>query len=143
MSTFLLEIITPEKVVFNDQVEMVSVPSSQGTLGILPGHVPLFSQLTQGELKIIKQGEETFLSLGGGFVEVTPHKVMILVTKAIHAEEIDESKVLKAKEEAQQALSKKPKEAEFLSAQAVLREALFDLKILKRRRLPPKTLPTS
>jgi len=134
MSTIFLEIITPEKIAFQGEVEMVSVPSVTGELGILPHHEPLLTQLTEGELKIIKDSQELFFSLGSGFMEVKPGKVTILVTKALHAEEIDEAKVLAAKKEAEEALKKKPTAEELVSIQAALRSSLFDLKVLRRRR---------
>ena len=63
MATFLLEIITPEKIVFQDEVDMVTVPAAEGILGILPNHADLYTHLTQGELKIKHGGKETLLSL--------------------------------------------------------------------------------
>lgn len=142
--TFFLEIITPEKIAFQDEVEMVSVPSVSGTLGILPGHTPLFTKLTEGELKIVKGGQDYFLSLGGGFMEITFAKVTILVTKALHADEIDEAKILAAKKEAEEALSHRPTGETLQATQALLHGALFDLKVLRRRRVPKTTpIPSS
>lgn len=135
-ATFFLEIITPDKIVFQDEVEMVSVPSVTGTLGILPHHVPLFTKLEEGELKILKGNQEFYLSLGGGFMEIQKEKVTILVTKAVHADEIDEEKVLKAKKEAEEALMRRPTGEELIETQAMLRQSLFDLKVLKRRKSP-------
>ena len=70
MSTFLLEIITPERIAYQKEVEMVTVPSADGVLGILPHHIALFASLVEGEVKIQQGKEELFLSIGGGFVEV-------------------------------------------------------------------------
>jgi F-type H+-transporting ATPase subunit epsilon len=134
MKTFWLEIITPEKVAFSGEVEMVSVPSVEGTLGILANHIPLVAKLTEGELKIVKEGKEDFYSLGGGFLEVTSKKVMILVTKALNADEIDEKKILEAKAAAEEALRQKPKGEALISAQALLRSTLIDLKVKRRRK---------
>lgn len=139
MTTFLLEIITPEKIVFSNQVEMVTVPSVTGFLGILPGHQPLFTKLTSGELKIKQKNEEFFISLGGGFMEVTQEKVSVIVTKALHAEELDEEKILKAKEEAEEALKNPPTPEQAIATQAMLRSILVDLKVARRRR--PKQMP--
>ena len=134
MKSFLLEIITPDRIVFSDQVEMVTVPSVAGILGILAGHSPLFSKLTSGELKILKNGQETFISLGEGFMEVGEGKVSILVTKALHADEIDEEKLLIAKKEAEEALKNPPSPEQQISAAAMLKNILSDLKIARRRR---------
>lgn len=134
MTTFLLEIITPDRVAFSDNVEMVSVPSAGGILGILAGHSPLFSKLLSGELKILKDGQESFVSLGEGFMEVGKEKVKILVTKALHAEEIDEEKLLQAKKEAEEALKNPPSPEQQISAEAMLKSILSDLKVARRRR---------
>jgi len=134
MKTFWLEIITPEKIAFSGEVEMVAVPSVEGTLGILADHAPLFAKLTEGELKILKEGREDFFSLGAGFLEVTPKKVTILVTKALNADEIDEKKLLEAKAAAEEALKQGAKDEALVSAQALLRSTLIDLKVKRRRR---------
>lgn len=134
MSSFLLEIVTPERIVYSDQVEMVVVPSSLGTAGILPRHVPLFSLLVHGELKIKKDSEEYYLSIGGGFVEVTREKVMVLVTRAVKAQELEEQEILRAKKEAEEALKTKSGPEAWISAQTILRQSLVDLRILRRRK---------
>lgn len=134
MLTFLLEIITPERIAYTNQVEMVSVPSALGTMGILPRHVPLFSQLVEGELKIKTGKDELFLAIGGGFIEVTKNKVMVLVTRAMHAKELNEKEILEAKSRAEEALKQKPTGSELLSVQAYLRQSIVDLKILRRRK---------
>lgn len=133
MKSFLLEIVTPEKITFSDQVEMVTVPGSDGVLGILPHHVPLMTNLVHGELKMLKDGRETYLSIGGGFLEVTKEKVTILVTRAVKEDELNEKAILEAKRKAEEALSKKPTGAELANATALLRSSLTDLKILDRR----------
>ncbi|MFH0863706.1 MAG: ATP synthase F1 subunit epsilon [Candidatus Gottesmanbacteria bacterium] len=134
MTSFLLEIITPEQISFQDQVDFVSVPSVNGVLGILPGHIPLFTQLTEGELKILKGKEETYISLGQGFMDITRAKVTILVTKALHADEIDEARLLQAQKEAEEALKNPPTPESTQISQAVLRSILVDLKVSQHRR---------
>lgn len=134
MNTFLLEIITPERIAYTDMVDMVVVPSEMGNLGILHNHIPLFAQLSQGELKIKRGNEEYFLAIGGGFVEVTQEKVIILVTRAVKSAELNEAEILQAKKEAQEAIREKPKGEALVSAQTLLRQSLIDLKILQRRK---------
>lgn len=129
-----LEIITPEKIVYSDTVEMVTLPSTMGMIGILPKHIPLFAQLIEGELKIRKKNEEYYLSIGGGFVEVTKEKVMILVTRAVHAQELNESEIHKAKERALEALKQKPTGDARAQASLLYRQSLVDLRILQKRR---------
>jgi len=135
MSNLNLEIVTPERIAYTDEVEMVSVPSVLGTMGILPKHIPLFAALTEGEVKIKKGNDEVYLSIGGGFVEVTKSKVIILVTRAVHYKELNEVEIAHAKKEAEEALKQKPTGKELTVAQALLRQSLVDLRILRRRKL--------
>ena len=134
MSTFILEIITPDRIAFTDEVEMVTVPSANGILGILPNHVPLFTNLVQGEVKITKGSEETFLAIGDGFLEVSAKKVSILVSSAFHAHEINEREVMDAKKRAEEALLKKPTGSELTDAQALFRKSIIGLKVLRRKK---------
>lgn len=137
MSTFLLDIVTPDRIAFSEEVEMVSVPSAMGQLGILPHHAPLFAKLGDGELKIVKNGKETFLSIGAGFLEVTKEKTTVLITRAVHQDELNEEEILKAKKEAEEALKQKPTGEMKISAEAAFRRSLIDLKVLRRRRQMP------
>lgn len=131
---FNLEIVTPEKIAYTDTVSMVSVPGIMGRMGILPKHIPLFALLTEGEVKITKGDDVIFLSIGGGFIEVTHDKVMVLVTRAVHAQELNEQDIIKAKKEAQEALKQKPTGKALAEIQTVYRQSLVDLQILRRRR---------
>lgn len=134
MKTFNLEIITPEKIAFQAPVDYLSVPSKEGVLGILAGHEPLFSLLSEGELKISAKGEETFLAIGGGYLEVIKDKVVVLVSNAVKADEINEQEVLIAKKRAEEALEQKPEGETLIDAQAVFRRSQIALKVLKRRK---------
>ena len=129
-----LEIVTPERIAYSEAVDMVTVPSVNGTLGILPKHIPLFAQLTEGELKIKKGNDEIFLAIGGGFVEVTKTKVMVLVTRAVNAKQLNESDIAKARRDAEEALKQKPTGKELSTAQALLRQSMVDMQILRRRK---------
>lgn len=142
MSTFLLEIVTPQKVAFSDQVTMVTAPSAAGMIGILAHHVPLFSKLIEGEVKIDKGNEEFYLAIGGGFLEVTPKKVILLVTSAYHADEINEKEVEEAKKRAEEALRAKPSGSAFLEAQSLYKRSIIALKVANRRR-SDRRMPTS
>ncbi len=132
-----LEVITPEKIAYTAEVDMVTLPSVMGTIGILPKHIPLFAQLTEGEVKIKKGGEEIFLAIGGGFVQVSKDKVSVLVTRAVHYRELNEVEINKAKQEAQQALKNKPTGKELIQAQTLFRQSLIDAAILRRRKHRP------
>lgn len=129
-----LEIITPEKIAYTDSVDMVTLPSVKGTIGILPRHVPLFAQLTEGEVKIKKGDDEVYLAIGGGFVEIAKTKVMVLVTRAVHAKELNEAEIQKAREAAEIALKAKPTGKDLATYQSMLRQSIIDMQILRRRK---------
>ncbi|MCR4263187.1 MAG: ATP synthase F1 subunit epsilon [Candidatus Roizmanbacteria bacterium] len=135
MKTFSLDIVTPERLALTQQVELISVPGTEGELTILPHHVPIFASLTEGEVRIHHENEDYFLSIGGGFIEVTPTKVTLLVTRAYKAEELNEKAILKAKEEAEAAIKKGGAPEDIKAAYALLRSSLVDLKVLRRRRI--------
>ncbi len=132
--TLKLEIITPEKIAFSEDIEMVVAPGKMGVFGVLPRHEPLFAQLVEGELKIRKKGEDYYLAIGGGFMEVTREKVTVLVTRAVHAKELNEAEISRAKKEAEEALKRKPTGRELVYAQTLLRQSLIDMQILRRRK---------
>ena len=134
MKSINLEIITPERVVFKDEVKYISAPSETGQIGILPDHVPLFTILEEGEIKIERNGEEIFIAIGGGFLEVARNYASILVTSAYHAEEINEA--LEAKKRAESALSEKPAGEALTAAQLQFRRSQIALKVLRRKRRP-------
>jgi len=134
MKTYLLEIITPERIVYSDQVHMVTAPSSEGVIGILPQHVPLFTKLVEGEVKITTQSEEFYLAIGGGFLEVTREKAILLVTAAYRADELNEAEILAAKKRAELALTAKPEGEALAQAQALFHRSQIALKVLRRRR---------
>lgn len=133
--TLHLEIITPEQMVFSGKVSMVTAPGTEGIIGILPNHIPLFSRLEPGELKIVREGRKTsYMALAGGFIQVQLNSVTILADTAERAESINEAKAIEAKKRAESLLSKKLSNVEFIKAEAALRKSLADLKVVKRRR---------
>ncbi len=135
MNTFHLEIITPERKAYEEEVDEVSVPTPDGTIGVLPHHVALFSSLSDGEIKITKDKREYFLAIGGGFMEVTGNNVSILVSRAVHADELNEAEIKKAEAAAKDILSKKIKGTEYATAQAIFRRSLLELKVLRRHKI--------
>jgi F-type H+-transporting ATPase subunit epsilon len=84
-----LEIVTPERLVFDETVDAVTLPGSEGELGILPHHAPLVSTLGVGELRIRSGGQEEYFAIAGGFVQVLPDKVVVMAETADIASEID------------------------------------------------------
>ena len=105
MDQIHLDIVTPERLAYSEDVHFVSVPTTNGTLGILPKHTNLVSQLVEGEIKIETNGKEMYLAIGGGFMEVTKDHILILVSRAYNADELNESEIKKAYVAAKEALS--------------------------------------
>jgi F-type H+-transporting ATPase subunit epsilon len=140
MKSFRLEIITPQRKAFSEEVDSVMVPTVNGMIGVLAMHEPLFSALTEGEIKITSVSKEYFLAIGSGFMEVTKSGVTILVTSAFHAHELNEAEIKKAQQTAKDALAKHVTGIELSAAQALLRRSVLELKVLHRRHVRP-TLP--
>ena len=133
-ATLKLEIVTPDAKVFSDDVDMVTLPGTEGEMGILPMHVPLMTQLAAGEVSVRKGGQDFFLAVGDGFVEVTGESVSILTDMAIKAENIDEAKAEEARQRAEARLAEKLDDEETAAVQAALASALAQLKVKRQRR---------
>jgi F-type H+-transporting ATPase subunit epsilon len=100
-----LEIVTPEARVYSNTVDSVVVPTLTGEIGILPGHIPLLTQVVSGELRLMKDGKENILVVGKGFAQIESDKVSILAEHAITEEKIDEQAVEQALKRAQTELT--------------------------------------
>jgi F-type H+-transporting ATPase subunit epsilon len=135
MVTLHLEIVTIERKVFDDEVNMVIAPGIEGVLGILPRHAPLLTILNYGELQVKKEGEpDQFFAIGGGFMEVQPDHVVILADAAEYAEEIDVARAEAARRRAEELLDRPIQETEDLEqAEAALRRSVTRIKVAKRR----------
>jgi F-type H+-transporting ATPase subunit epsilon len=130
-----LEVITPERKVYEDDVDMVVAPASEGYVGILPHHVPLFTTLGPGEFKVKKGGVEEVLAVFGGFMDVRSDRVVVLTDAAEPAEEIDANRAQEARERAQQVLAAGPASAaDEQRARAELQRALVRLRVSESRR---------
>jgi F-type H+-transporting ATPase subunit epsilon len=132
----LLEIITAERQVYSDQVDAVVAPGIEGQLGILPHHAPLMTVLQPGELLIRKGGEEAFLAVTGGFMEVLGNKVTVLADAAERSEEIDEQRAQQAVERAQERIRNRDSDQQLEEALRSLRRAQVRVGIARRRRRP-------
>ena len=108
----LLEVVTPEKMVFSDKVEEVTIPGVEGHFGVLIGHAPLLSAVKCGELDHLKGSKKTYYAVGEGYAEVTGSKVTVLIETAERADAIDKDRAIKAKERAEAGLSQLAKEHE-------------------------------
>jgi F-type H+-transporting ATPase subunit epsilon len=129
-----LEIVTPERLVYQDEVESVNVPGVEGELGILPHHAPLVSTLGYGELRIRKGGAEESFAIVGGFVQVRPDKVVVMAETADLASEIDLERAQEARREAERALETGYIEgADLSAARASLQQALMRIRVAERR----------
>jgi len=101
MKKIKFQITTPERVVYSEEVEQITIPTKDGEITVLPGHLPLVSSLMPGELRAVKDGQESSMAVAGGFVEVMPDQVVILADSAEHAEEIDLEKAEEARKKAE------------------------------------------
>ena len=130
----LLEIVTPERLAFSEEVDSVVLPGGEGELGILPHHAPLVSTLGIGELRIRRGGEEELFAIAGGFVQVRPDKVVVMAETADMASEIDLEKAQQARAEAEKALEAGFEEgADPAAARAALQQALLRIRVGERR----------
>ena len=135
MATIKLDIVTAERVVYSDDVDVVIAPGIEGQLGILPHHSPLMTMLQPGELIARKGSEEFSLAVTGGFLEVRPDRVIVLADSAERAEEIDIARAEEAKKRAEQLLEEKyAPETDSARAEAALRRSLIRLRVATRRR---------
>jgi F-type H+-transporting ATPase subunit epsilon len=103
--TFKLEIVTPEKKVVDTAAEEVQIPGKNGYLGVLPGHAPLITELSVGEISYYENSTELYLAVAWGFAEVLPDKVTILAESAERPSEIDVARARKSKDRAEQRLA--------------------------------------
>ena len=133
MATLRLEIVTPESKAYSEDVDMVTLPGSEGELGIYPQHVPVLTTLKPGELRILKNGQETAMAIGEGFVEIKADAVSILTDMALESEKIDAAAAEAAVERAQAALKEEHTSDEVIAIQASLQKALAQLHVKRRR----------
>lgn len=133
-NTLKLEIVTPEAVTFSDEVEMVTLPGSEGEMGVYPMHVPLMTQIVAGELLVRQNGKEFLLAVGDGFVQITGDHVAVMTDMAIRAENIDAVKAEEARRRAEARLNEKLSSEELAAVNASLANSLAQLKVTRRRR---------
>lgn len=131
MGKLQLEVVTPERVMVSQTVDIVVGPGSQGEFGVLEGHVPFLSGLVPGELRYTADGKTERFVVTKGFAEVSDNKVSILVDAAERSAEIDVERARKALERAQQRLAKArgEEDVDFLRAEASLKRAIARIKV--------------
>ena len=133
MATLKLEIVTPEEKIYSEDVEMVTLPGSEGELGVYPKHVPLLTTLKPGELRVVKSGRETTMAIGEGFVEIKGDAVSVLTDMALESEKIDIATAEAAVERAKAAMKEDHSAEEVAAIQASLQKALAQLHVKRRR----------
>ena len=133
-NTLQVDIVTPERSLYSGRADMVTLPGVEGEMGILPMHVPLMTQLAAGEITARKNGQDYFLAVGDGFVEVTGERVSILTDMAIRAENIDEAKAEEARRRAEARLAEKLDDSEVAAVNAALAHSLAQLKVKRRQK---------
>ena len=131
--TLRLEVITPEAVVYSDDVDLVTLPGVEGQLGIFPQHIRLMTQMEPGEMIVHKNGQDSFLAVGEGLIEIRGDRVSIVTDMAVAAERIDEAKVEEARQRAAARLREKISAEEVASVNASLARSLAQLKVKRRQ----------
>lgn len=131
------EITTPERIVYKDEVDQITLPTKEGEITVLPNHIPLVSLLIAGALTIKKDGQEVYMATSGGFIEVQPgNKVIVLADTAERSEELDIKAIEEAKERARQVLAEKRNidDVTFTDAAAGLERELARLRVARKHR---------
>jgi F-type H+-transporting ATPase subunit epsilon len=132
MKQFNLKIITPKRIIIDEKVESITMPSKSGEITILANHIPLFSLLVDGIIKLRNGEEERYFAIGGGYVETDGKEVTVLVNRAHGQDELDEKSVIEAKQKAEKTLSEIKDTLERNEAIASLRRSTIDLKLLTK-----------
>ncbi len=131
--SFLLEVVTPQRLIVGEQVEELVAPGREGYFGVWPGHAPFITTLKIGELSYKKRGDDRFLAVSWGYAEVRPEKVIVLVETAERSEEIDVVRAEQARARAEERLRRwGDEEVDFARAQAALERALTRISVAAR-----------
>ena len=134
MSPLQFEILTAERRVYSDEVDMVVAPGQLGELGVLPSHAPLLTPLQPGELRIKKGGEEVAIAVSGGFLEMFQDRLTVLADAAERADEIDVERAQRAMDQAQEQIKTGATDADLAVALAAIRRSQLRMKVAERRR---------
>ncbi|MBI5412894.1 ATP synthase F1 subunit epsilon [Candidatus Peregrinibacteria bacterium] len=134
MKKLQFKIVTPERIVFEGAVDEVVMPTVDGEIAVLPNHIPLVTLSKAGVLRIKQGSEEIVMAVSGGIIEVDGKKVVVLADTAERADELEEAKIEKAREEAKRLMTEKRHDAEgFAEASAGLERELARLKVARKR----------
>lgn len=135
MADLHLKIVTPENLIFDEEVSQVNVSTELGQIGILPHHANLMSKLEPGELVIKKKGRVDSMVIGDGFLQVADNVLTVMTDLATYATEIDERAVEEAKKRAEQALEQTLADEEYAETFANLQKSLAQLRVKRRHRV--------
>ena len=133
-ATLKLEIVTPAATVYSEDVQMVTLPAVDGQIGIFPRHVPVLTRIVPGEIIVRKNGENDFLTVGEGLVEITGDRIAIVTDMAVAAKDIDEARAEEARQRAAARLRDKISDEEVATVNASLARSLAQLRVKRRHR---------
>jgi len=131
------ELTTPERNVYKEEIDQITLPTKEGEITVLPNHIPLVAVLVPGMATLVKNGEESYLAVSGGFIEIQPRsRVVVLADTAERADELDVEKIEEARKRAQDALeeTRHGDQVSFAEATALLERELARLKVARKRK---------
>ncbi|MEJ2178470.1 MAG: F0F1 ATP synthase subunit epsilon [Gammaproteobacteria bacterium] len=135
MSTIQVDIVSAEQEIWSGEGTMVFAPGEIGELGIAPGHSPRITRLNPGDVRVIKKdGEEEFIFISGGILEVQPPQVTVLSDTAVRGHDLDETAALEAKKKAEEALADAASEMDYAQAQAELASTIAQIRSIEKLR---------
>lgn len=136
-NTYKLDILSPEGNIFSGDVSLAVFPTSSGIITIMAGHTALITKLSGGEIEIEQNGERKFITITGGFLEVSANLVSVIADFAIRSEDIDDEKIAAAKKYAEEQKAKKSKVSSEI-AERELQKAILSMKIMEHNKLKRK-----
>lgn len=134
MSPVRLDIVTAERMVYSEDIDILIAPGIEGELGILPGHTPLMTILQPGEMRVRRGNEEFSLAISGGFLDVRPDKIIVLADSAERDEEIDLDRAEEARNRASERLNRKTSDTDVTRAEAALHRSVARIKVARNKK---------
>ena len=137
MAKLTLEIVTAESPIYTGEVDAIIAPGIVGQFTVLPNHAPMMTMLEPGELLLRDAGQEIFMAVAGGYLEVLDNKVVVLADAAERADQIDAARAEEAKKRAEEQLKRPLAGPELIAAEAALRRSMARLKVSERKKRRP------
>lgn len=129
---FHLEIVSPDGIIYTDDIEELSIPTTNGEITILPHHIALYAKLSEGEAVITKNGKKSTIAILGGMVEVGNNIVSVITDYAIRAESIEMARAEEAKKRAEEILKNKEENVDYTIADHDLKKSILELKVAQK-----------